>query len=304
MNAAEDRLSALMDAATRALAPPVESILAEGERLGRRRRRRRRAAVAAGTAAVVLAGGVGTVAAVRLAGTDHHQSQKLGAAAVVQHASRAPTSASAIPSPTVVPDSAPPVTPTAPNTDLVEPINSETAVRLLRMNGAADWKFGSYHPKSNNPASLLNLDVDDGQGTARIFVAIGSATASGMDPADCSLQAKMLQDIKGRPPGAPPASCAVRTYPNGDKVMQEVLRADVYGEYQYRVIAYRADGVAVEITAANGDDQNPATEVTRATPPLSLPQWTAIALDRSWQLLVPYTNSPSATPSASLTSTP
>jgi len=295
MNAAEDRLSALMDAATRALAPPVESILAEGERLGRRRRRRRRAAIATGTAALVLVGGAGTVAGVRLARTDHQQNPNLGAAAIVQRTSRAPTSAS--PAPTAAPSAVLPATPTAPSTDGVEPINSETAVKLLKLNGAADWKFGSYHPKNNNPASLLNVDVEDGRGLARIFIAIGSTTDSGMDPADCSFQAKLLQDVKGRPTGAPPASCNVRTLPNGDKVMQEVLRADQYGEYQYRVIAYRADGVALEITAANGDDQKSVTEVTRATPPLSLPQWTSIALDRSWQLVVPYSNTPSPSPS-------
>jgi hypothetical protein len=300
MNAAEDRLSALMDAATRALAPPVESILAEGERLGRRRRRRRRAAIATGTAALVLVGGIGTVAGVRLARTDHQQNPNLGAAAVVQHASRAPTSAS--PAATAAPSQVLPATPTAPSTDGVQPINSQTAVELLRLNGAAGWKFGSYNPYNQRTASLLNVDVDDGQGLARIFIAIGSTAKSGMDPADCSLQAKMLQDVKARPIGAPPASCTVRTLPNGDKVMQEVLRADQYGQYQYRVVAYRADGVAMEITAANGDVQKSGTELTRVTPPLSLPQWTAIALDRSWQLVVPYTNTPSPSPPASPTS--
>src|SRR5215472_1440816 len=64
--AAEDGLSEIMDAATRALAPPIDAILAEGERLGRRRRRRRHAAIATGTAVVVLAGGVGVAAAVHL----------------------------------------------------------------------------------------------------------------------------------------------------------------------------------------------------------------------------------------------
>ncbi|MGH3628357.1 MAG: hypothetical protein ACRDRL_13085, partial [Sciscionella sp.] len=59
MNAAEDRLAQLMDAATRTLDPPIESILTEGVRLGAARRRRRRAAVAGGTAAAVLLAAAG-----------------------------------------------------------------------------------------------------------------------------------------------------------------------------------------------------------------------------------------------------
>jgi hypothetical protein len=70
-------------------------------------------------------------------------------------------------------------------------------------------------------------------------------------------------------------------------VIQEVLGADSYGEYQYRVIVNRVDGVSVEITAANGDWSSTSTEVTRPVPPLTVAFLTKLALDPLWQLEVP-----------------
>lgn len=285
MNAAEDRLSEMMDAATRALAPPIELILAEGERLGRRRRRRRRAAVAISTVAVVLIGGVGAAAGLRLSHMNHEDD--VAAAPVAHRSSHTPiSSAPASPSPSSIAESPPPSpTATAPGTSLA-PITSQAAAQILKRY-QPDWIYGSYDPVNNARTSLLDTDVNDGKGLARVFVGIGTAKASGMDPADCSLQKPLLEGGGTRPAGAPPSSCDVKQFPNGDQVMQEVLKADTYGEYQYRIIAYRADGIAVEITASNGDWISPATEVTRAVPPLSVAEWTAIALDRAWKLEVP-----------------
>lgn len=276
MNAAEDRLSELMDAATRALHPPVDAILAEGERLGRYRRRRRRTAVATGTAAVMLLAGAGAAAGLRLSRPAPYDAAD--AAHVLHRPSTAPkNTADATPSPS--PTAQAPV-------KALAPITATAAVNILRMKVPATWKYGAY-PQSNSGMSLLNIDVDDGKGLARVFVAIGNSKQSGMDPIDCKLQAALLASGGKRPPGAPATNCVVRHYPNGDQVMQEVLRADPYGEYQYRIIADRADGVALEITAANGDWSAASTEVTRATPPLTVEQLTAIALDPIWQLEVP-----------------
>ena len=291
MNAAEDRLSEMMDAATRALAPPVESILAEGERLGRRRRRRRRAAVATGTAAVVLLAGVGTAAGLRFARAD--RDDNVGAATVVHHASRAPTTPSAVTSAGPTPSfsslvGAPTPSVTPPRGASLQLINSQAAVEILKQDGAAVWKFGSYDPTNTSPTLLLNVIVDDGGGSARISVAIGTVKYSGMPSADCKLQAQLLQKSGNNPVGGPqPKSCDVKNYPNGDTVMQQVFeQADIKFD-EYQVTAYRADGVAVEIVAANGDGNVYPTEVTRALPPLTVAQWTAIALDRAWKLEVP-----------------
>jgi hypothetical protein len=98
----------------------------------------------------------------------------------------------------------------------------------------------------------------------------------------------------------------VATFSNGDKVMQEVLKANAYGVYQYRVIADRTDGVAVELDVSNGSLSGPGTKFTRADPPLSLGVWTVFAVDQVWQPRVPsdlaakmgLSMSPIATPTA------
>lgn len=296
MNAAEDRLSELMDAATCALDPPISAILAEGERLGRSRRRRRRAAVATGTATVVLLAGAGVAVGLRVMHTTQYDADD--AVPAVHRLSRAPTGPGAESGPEAAasPNSAgadassapefatPSPTPTA--SEALVPINSAAAFYILKTRVPADWKYGTYELSTSN-TSLLTVDVNDGSGLARIFVAIATTANSGMDPVDCSLQTPLLEGGGKRPTGALPASCAVQHYPDGDQVMAEVLKADPYGEYQYRIIANRADGVALEITAANGDWGNPATEVTRAVPPLTVAAWTQIALDPLWQLMVP-----------------
>jgi hypothetical protein len=283
MNAAEDRLSELMDAATRALHPPVDAILAEGERLGRSRRRRRRTAVATGTAAVMLLAGAGAAAGLRLTRTAQYDAAD--AAHVLHRPSTAPTGSATL-TPPASGDATPSPAPTARTpAAALAPITATAAVNILRMKVSAAWKYGTYS-QSSSGMSLLSVDVDDGKGLARVFVAIGRTKQSGLDPIDCKLQASLLANGGKRPTGAPPTSCVVQHYPNGDVVMQEVLQADPYGEYQYRIIADRADGIAMEITAANGDWSAASTEVTRITPPLNVAQWTAVALDPIWQLEV------------------
>lgn len=287
MNAAEDRLTELMEAATRALQPPLEAILAEGERRGRSRRRRRRAAVAAGTAAVVLLAGTGAAAGLRLTrGTGYDAA---GAPAAVHRPSGAPSSTDrASPSPSETALGAATPEPTRSATEPLVPINATAAYNILKMSVPAGWTFGAYKP-SDAINSLLDIDVDDGTGHARIFVGIGLNAKSGMDPIDCGQQkqAQVLNAGGAQPSGAPSISCTIQRYTDGDLVMQQVLPVGMYGEYMYRIIANRADGVALEITATNGDFGGVAGAVTEAQPPLSIAQWTAIAMERIWQLRVP-----------------
>src|SRR5438309_506533 len=103
MNAAEDRLSELMDAATCALDPPIETLLAGGERLGRARKRRRHIAVASGAAAVVLLAGAGVAVGMR----DTGPGDSYG---VAGHLTRPSQSTEPIPA-----SPAPSVSPVAPN---------------------------------------------------------------------------------------------------------------------------------------------------------------------------------------------
>jgi len=282
MNAAEDRLAELMDAATRALNPPLEPILAEAERRGRVRRRRRRAALAGGTVAAVLLAAGGTVVGVRAT-----SSRPVDVTGNVPTPSRTATALSEARPPATVPNtgsvsaSPSPNAKTPPGQGTV-PINSTAAVKILRQLVAAKWAFGTY--SQGGADSLLDVDVDDGKGLAHIFVGVAPASNPGMDPIDCSLQAPLLKGGGTRPAGAPPPSCNISKTANGDMVMAEVLKADAYGDYEYRVITSRNDGVAVEITAANGDFSNRKTEMTRVAPPLSLGAWVAVALSRMWRL--------------------
>jgi hypothetical protein len=278
---AEDRLAELMDAATRALNPPIEDILAEGERRGRVRRRRRRAALAGGTAAAVLLAAGGAVLAERAEHTPRGITVGAGGAAEAAGSAEArPGGPSPSPRSTVSPAG------DAASVQTV-PINAIAAANILRRLVGGAWKLGGF--AASTPGSVLDVDIEDGLGPARIFVDVAPAAKSGMDPIDCTPQVGLLKGGGPRPVGALPPSCSVETFPNGDRAMVEVLAADTSGEYQYRIIVSRADGVAVEITAANGDWNNPKAAVTRARPPLTPAQWTAIALSAAWQVNVPVT---------------
>ena len=290
MNAAEDRLSQLMDAATCALDPPIESILAAGERLGRVRRRRRHIAIASGTAAMVLLAGVGV--AVGLHDTDPADSY--GAAGHVIGPSHVPIPDSL--APTAIPSPVP--SPTSAGlfgfSNLKPkpgeaPINAPAAVTILRKLVAATWTFGAYKPASRG--SLLRVNVDDGKGVSQIFVDIAPVAKGGIDPVDCALQGLGL-------PQATPSSGA-KLRPNalgtlsecytesntvtGDTAMLEVIAPPASKVVIYRVIVNRPDGVAIEITAQNGDPGSAANEVTRALPPLDVETWGIVASSPMWQ---------------------
>ncbi|HZP51707.1 hypothetical protein [Actinocrinis sp.] len=296
MNAAEDRLSQLMDAATCALDPPIDSILAAGERLGRVRRRRRHVAIASGAAAMVLLAGVGV--AVGLHDTDPEDSY--GAAGHVIGPSHL-----AVP----IPDSLAPSTISSPVPSPTTaglfgfsnlkhgpgeaPINAPAAVTILRKLVAATWTFGDYKPASRG--SLLRVNVDDGKGVSQIFVDIAPVANGGIDPVNCALQGLGL-------PQATPSSAA-KLRPNasgtlsecytegntvtGDTAMLEVIAPPASKVVVYRVIVNRPDGVAIEITAQNGDPESAANEVTRALPPLDVETWGIVASSPMWQPYVP-----------------
>ncbi|HEU5425592.1 MAG TPA: hypothetical protein VFU74_01900 [Actinocrinis sp.] len=303
MNAAEDRLSQLMDAATCALDPPIEALLAGGERLGRARRRRRRMAVGAGTTAVVLFAGVGVAAGLRSTGPGGSYGAA-GHTTARPSLSAGPLPASPEPTPSATLASSFP-TPRGPRPGEV-PINATAAVNILRQLVAKTWKFGSYLPST--PGSLLRVDVDDGNGIAQITVNVAAAANSGMDPADCAKQGLGTANESASPTSppwtggaspsgsaqAPPGSvapngseCFITQVDNGDTAMTEVLASPPSKVVIDRVIAYRADGIAVEITARNGDLKSIGGGVTRVRPPLDAMKWTYIALNPIWQLFVP-----------------
>ena len=297
MNAAEDRLSELMDAATCALDPPLDAILAAGERQGRARKRRRHIAVVSGTAAVVLLAGVGVAAGMR----DTNPGESYG---VAGHQARppqslAPSPASPVPSPTLYP------TPSGLKPGEV-PINAAAAFKILRQLLPKTWTFGTYQ---SAPGWLLRVNVDDGKGVGQVSVRVAPVANSGMDPVDCAKQGYSASAAPSISPtskagGASPSSnpappggftsdtatpeCFVEGIDSGaGNAMVQVITAPPSKVVVDRVIANQASGVAVEITVQNGDPLSDSGAVTRVWPPGNIDKWNGIALDHMWQLYVP-----------------
>jgi hypothetical protein len=281
---AEDRLSELMDAATRALNPPLEAMLEEGVRRGRIRRRRRRAAVAGATVAAVLV--TAGVAALARNNTDGPR-YDVGEAGETSGAPTASTWPSALPASAI---SAAAGVPTPTPTVLV-PIDAAAAAGILKQLVGRDLALVSYSTVETGKGATGSaaMIVEDRQGLAQVVVTVASVKDGVVDPLDCAQQAAQLKASGARPTGAPPVGCTVQTLTGGARVMQEVLGANPYGIYQTRVVVDRVDGVVVEIAAANGILNPPATKYTRTDPPLSVGVWTDVALNPLWQTEVPAT---------------
>jgi len=277
---AEDRLSELMDAATRALDPPLEAMLEEGVRRGRIRRRRRRAAVAGATVAAVLVT-AGVAALARDNDGPHYDVGGTG------ETSGAPTASTPPATPTrVAASEASRAVSTVPGTSTLVPITSLAAAAILRQLVGTDLTLVSASRVGTGTAAMM---VRDQQGIAQVVVTVASAKGAvgAVDAVDCAKQAALLKGGYARPAGALAPSCAVQTLAGGARVMQEVLNADEYGVYQTRVVIDRADGVVVEIAAANGIPGAAGGKYTRVDPPLSLSVWTVVALNPLWQTEVP-----------------
>jgi hypothetical protein len=134
--------------------------------------------------------------------------------------------------------------------------------------------------------TVPDLVIDDGHGLSEVSIEEFPATESTTALLDCAKQSASAPDgVVPRPTGAPPAGCTVRTLQNGDRVMAAVTPIVYPGLYDYQVLVSHADGLAIEITVANGRWTDPVA-VTRAAPPLSIAQWTTIALSPLWQMQV------------------
>jgi hypothetical protein len=266
----EDRLAALMEAAVTDLDPPVGEILAEAERRGRRLRRRRRTVLAVVSAGAVLLTAAGVGAGLRLTGP--HEVGVADYSDTGPPTSAAPSTVPASPSP-----SPSPMPPTKPSVPIAITPADELAIlhKLL-----PSWTFSNLDTPSPTQVDLW-LNGDDGKGEFTLFIGVASAADSGMDPADCAQQGLPIVDVKIAA-AAIQQGCSQVTTTGGDTVMEEVVGAvHTGGYYQYRVIAYRADGLAVEIEATDGVSSSGT--VTRAAPPLNPALWGAIATDSAWK---------------------
>ena len=291
----EDRLTALMEAAVTDLDPPVGQILAEAERRGRRLRRRRHVMLAVASAGAVLLTAAGVGAGLRLTSSQQvgvAGYQESGAARVSPAPSGAPSGAgttgegSAWESVSASGSGAAPGAESAPGASEAKalvPITPAAELAILRKL-LAPWVLSNPTHPSATQADLW-VNVNDGKGEFTVFVGVASTAKSGMDPADCAQQGLPIIDVNDPALAAGPGCSQVKTG-TGDMVMEEVLGGvHAGGYYQYRVIAYRADGVAVEITASDGIADTGA--VTRSSPPMTPELWATIVTDPAWQLEVP-----------------
>ena len=84
------------------------------------------------------------------------------------------------------------------------------------------------------------------------------------------------------------SECYVIGTDKGDTAMAEVLVSPPSKVVLDRVVAYRSDGIAVEITVENGAPKGTIDGVvTRVWPPLDASEWAYVALNPIWQLYVP-----------------
>lgn len=293
----EDRLTALMEAAVTDLDPPVGDILAEAERRGRRLRRRRHALLAAASAGAVLMTAVGVDAGLRLTSSEQvgvAGSQESGTARV----SPDPGGGSGSPGDSTTGTSGagsawePGAASTAPafasgasGAKSLVPMTPAAELAILRKL-LAPWAFTDPRQPSATQADLW-VDGNDGKGEFTVFVGVSNAAKSGMDPAGCAQQSLPTIDVNDLAGTTGPGCSQIKTEA-GDMVLEEVVgNVQAGGYYQYRVIAYRADGVAVEITASDGVAATGV--VTRSAPPMTPKLWAAIVTDPAWQLEVPAT---------------
>lgn len=302
----EDRLTALMEAAVTDLDPPVGEILAEAERRGRRLRRRRQTVLAVVSAGAVLLTAAGVDVGLRLT-----SSQQVGVAGY-QQSGTAQVSADpsggapggSTPGAGSLRESAsgsasgsrsrsasgsgsrstdPAFASGANGAKSLVPITPAAELTILRKL-LAPWVLTHPSAPSATQADLW-VDADDGKGLFTVFVGVTATAKSGMDLATCAQQGLPTINVNN-PAGVTGPGCSQIKTETGDLVIEEVLGSvHARGYYQYRVIAYRADGVAVEITAADGVSATGA--VTRSSPPMTPELWATIATDPAWRLEVP-----------------
>jgi hypothetical protein len=260
----EDNISGLMTDATRAISPPVDEILTQARRRGRRLRAQRRAAVLGGTAAVGLAALAGTVVA---AGSAPGGTDRQGHIAAAAGASSVPATKSATD----------PALPPSPPPGL-----SEQIVTVMKQLLPRGYTFSNALIDNYGPTSFY-VDIDDGHGTSMVFVGVSPAAHSGSDPLNCAGESVFLLNHGPRAAGAVPVSCTVKTFPNGDKAMELVQGTmNSSGVFDERVIATDTDGLSIEIWAANAGADDQSSVPTRTNPPLDIAAWTNIALSTKW----------------------
>jgi len=274
----DDGMAGLFKHVAGNLDPPVNVMVRQGERLGRRLRARRRAGIAAGSTIAAAMAGVGLVAGV------HHARPQFpalaGARAGDQHrgvggGARPGTRRGASPRPQA------PKTPKATPTPGAKTDGGMTPRRMLvtlRRLLPAGSVLSHVNPYSSDRGDL-EVDYNDGQGAVDLMISVfPPGTIS-----EPTCPNPLWTDEGTRPPGALPISCAMRTLPDGSVERDTVMYADAYGFYGYDIYDLRPDGVTVFIQVANGINHT-LPQVDRARPPGSMAEWEAVVENPAWHV--------------------
>ncbi|MGF1429637.1 hypothetical protein [Kitasatospora sp. LaBMicrA B282] len=306
----EDDLTRMLQRSVDELDPPVAVLVAEGDREGRRRRRVRRQLQAAGaalTVAAVVAGGV-LVSGLGRGGEHLTVAAATGGAARGTVSGTPAASAAGTPSGAATPSSAAspsgaatPSGAAAPGAGAAVPVAADrditwqAMVKTLADQLPPGAKFSAVNPfgivfNTNATSRYAEFRYDDGAGASTVMLSM-SVAANPQQMRNCA-DWHGGSDEGPRRPGYEQPSCQVTPLPDGSTMLSLVTGTDGYGLYDEEVTLFRADGLTLQITAANavlsdsGTSVPPVT-VTRDRPPVGLPGWQAIAQSPQWQFKVP-----------------
>lgn len=263
----ENELSGLFDSASAALRPPIEEILEHSSARGQTLRRRRRGAMGAVSALSVAA-----IAGGAAFGVTHLQS-----ASPTPVMAAAGSSISSAP----VADTQSAAATTAATGGVTHATDYDLLKSLLPAGAGVkpvphDW--GDVTP------GAAEAIYDDGHGRAQISVSAEKIAATPLRPAfSCATWSGKNEGP--RPAGATPPSCTTTHLADGDTLYSVVSGNDPHGYYDYEVQLKRTDGVTVIAWVADGLPEGTEVDVTRAVPPLTIAQLTALVETPGWHVL-------------------
>jgi hypothetical protein len=257
----EDQLGALLRRAVATVDTDVEPLVAGGLRRGRRRLAVRRGLE--GLTALTVAGALAVTGVLTFGSSPSPSPQTLAVPA-----GNAGPSDSASPTPTAEPMA--PITPQ---------VAVQTAIDLLPRPGTISQLAGRSLAGTWLGGEFV---YDDGNGAAPITVSVtapGSAAVYPSDPEGPGLPC---------PPGGT-ATCS--TLPDGARIaiFQGTQFPDGHKPYnatQWAVWLLRTDGLLIQLTEWNSSQQTDAP-LTRAEPPFTAAELTAMARSPRWSLTVP-----------------
>ncbi|MCX5212198.1 hypothetical protein OG689_23435 [Kitasatospora sp. NBC_00240] len=153
------------------------------------------------------------------------------------------------------------------------PVSAEEFTALLTGSLPAGTVQVAQAQGTQDGTAQVRLILDDGGGAAQVIFWVTRAPDAGPGP-ECPT------------PLVAGDECAVETLPDGSSVAlyKSGTRADEpAGARTWSALLYTADGFRMQLQEWNRDPQQRGAPITRADPPLTQAQLTALVTDRKWQ---------------------